>query len=379
MTVARGFAALAAATAMAPWLLFSAPAAHADESLLSDCSSVVSQETVSSPEPSVQEPGTLTHYALGGQDYTYVAPPASWTPLLASDTELSFYNFPARPTDPAGLAAWTDEWTHYSGVGSPAMCATNLTAAATDILTDLSGTTYSNIWAGEVATQATNYTRAYASLVDHADTGCTGQTDSHVRWTGLGGYGTHELLQNGIISGDHGAQDLAWIEALNSTYDTGVRTIPATTFAVRFGDRLNVATLYNATTKSVTYQFHNLTTGQAYNPAYTNIMTTNQTTHVDSTQPIATMYNGSSAEVIDERTTVLSTKTPTPLRQFPTSSYTNASSSTGGGTALTNIRSQTHANLPMIMKNGTKLAGVGYDATADAFHDTWVACGANGA
>ena len=47
-----------------------------------------------------------------GRDYTFadgfheVVPPANFDPASASDSELSVYGFPPRPTDPAALAKW---------------------------------------------------------------------------------------------------------------------------------------------------------------------------------------------------------------------------------------------------------------------------------
>jgi hypothetical protein len=41
-----------------------------------------------------------------------VAPPVGFSPVNASSSQLRCYGFPAKPTDPEGLKAWTHVMTH---------------------------------------------------------------------------------------------------------------------------------------------------------------------------------------------------------------------------------------------------------------------------
>ena len=84
--------------------------------------------TATAQEANNAQAGTAIHYsnkqvlADGGIDYAFNIngvqnilhePPDGFTPATATDTQLAEYGFPARPTDKAGLAAWTAKWSKF--------------------------------------------------------------------------------------------------------------------------------------------------------------------------------------------------------------------------------------------------------------------------
>jgi hypothetical protein len=310
--------------------------------------------------------------------------PSGFDPLTASDSELAFYHFPARPQDPQALSDWNAEWSHFGGLIVPTMCTTDQASIeAGNLLTDSLGDPLnggasgaaktSNNWAGVAATGRTNYTTAYGSTVVSTQTLCAGtQTSEHVAWVGIGGDGNQLLLQNGYEQYSSTPTTSLWYEGLNATYDTHIVRI---SMGVKSGDSLNIATHHDNGT--VTYQFHNLTTGIASNPAFATLPAYNRATGAGPTNvAVNTMYNGSSAEVIDERPFNYGNRTLDQLRQFGRSSWSEASAATGTFTTRTAMRDLPHDAISMVNKASTAtLAKPSAGSSSLSFYDTWYSCG----
>jgi hypothetical protein len=132
---------------------------------------------------------TVTHFALApGDDIEQITPPANFTPLTATDAELTLLGLPPHPTDPDALKAWQDMFAGYRGTSAPGMCTTSKTAA----------TETSANWSGVVAYGHSDYRRAYAQYrVPTFAASCIHASDLDL-WTGIGSpSGNPKLLQNG--------------------------------------------------------------------------------------------------------------------------------------------------------------------------------------
>jgi hypothetical protein len=343
-------------------------------------------------------------------------PPSQWRPVSASAVELDYYGIPARPADPSALQAWLTEWTDYSGfaspegnclfdhpIGSTAVISIDPDAVAADptvvtsnpgplltspgialadptiltseplgLLTDSSQAAASSNWAGVIANVRGNYTETYGSITQPTQTYCPGPTSSsHSSWVGIGGLGSdHALIQNGTVQYGSPAVTVAFWESISPTGGVDVQG-GNTAFPVSAGDQVNVSTTYTPT--RISYGFHNLSTGQVWGYPFYGV------NHV----PPPAFYDGTSAEVIDERATNSTTHVIDELRQFSPASWSAARVAWGAG-ALTAIRSVPHYGLlmkqsgPSGSKTMTTLAHPVGGAAPDTFTDHWDACGRNG-
>lgn len=168
-------------------------AARADESV-----------TVQPIVTSLPDGGTQSTYDMpDGTVMTTNTPPAGFDPLTASAEQLSEYNFPAEPSDPAAAAAWTAAMSAYVSDPAPGP----LTVDTTD---SNGGPIYGN-WAGYVAGDRTAVDHHYVAIKDSFTvpniSNCN--TDDSLKelalWVGLGGADSgngNDLLQQGLECGE---------------------------------------------------------------------------------------------------------------------------------------------------------------------------------
>lgn len=118
--------------------------------------------------------------------------------------------------------------------------------------------------------------------------------------TFIGGNGNKVLLQNGLVQHGSSAGDRLWYEGLSPTHDS--RQVVVSTPAVKTGDSVNIMTKYDVNNATVTFQFYDTTTGVANNLQPMSTMTVyNRSTGAQGTTTVNNLYNGESAEAIDER------------------------------------------------------------------------------
>jgi hypothetical protein len=311
-------------------------------------------------------------YAWNGTLLTVKIPPAGWWPVDAPSSELAFYDVPPRPTDPGALAAWRDEWIHYTGVGRIAPCiqpgVQNVNSTSTN-------------WGG-IEAYGNTYTQAYGQPgVPHSLFACP-HASGHSIWVGLGGdtgingFSPGGLLQNGIT--DDGSTPNQWywfFEAIswrhNPTVDTG-EVEPGEQSAV--GDRINITTIYDPTLNSVHFGWHDLTSGQSLGLDYQDISATDANGNV-YVLPTSSYYDGGTAETIDERP-AYAWSNPTrylDLRKWDSGpvNWTSATVSYPGTTGAA-IRSVPHTGL--IMNDGNLLLQPSGGADPTTFSDAWMNC-----
>lgn len=207
----------------------------------------------------------------------------------------------------------------------------------------------------------------YARTVLQIELSTCSPADAHSDWVGLGGWDGRPLLQNGIASAGNVSGFFAWWEALNSSHDTFQVTAPLT---VHTGDVVSMSTTYNKTAKTVTFSWHNQTTGKvvAIGPM------ASIETHDSVVLPTWEFYDGSTGEVIDERPEVGGVYDK--IRNFGSQSWDQARVYANGSTSYSGIRSVPHLGPTMTNDAQTKTLVTPTGTTTEAFRDSWDQCGA---
>ncbi|MGI5166489.1 G1 family glutamic endopeptidase [Spirillospora sp. CA-253888] len=239
-------------------------------------------------------------FAFAGAPMEVVLPPAGWDARTASDEELERYGFPERPAGGPELAEWTAENVEYGEV-EPAFCQTGRSNGA--VLESMN-------WAGIVGASASAprrraWRQASATWVqpryDMASCRRVRAVPANSIWPGLGGNNarrTRGLLQNGTNI-DHAGRPYIWWEAIDirrgrvvyDTTETRVRGL-----RVRPGHRIKAQTVYRGGRRpSVTFRFYNASTRKR--------LILGPWHHIHG-RPVRHFYDGATAEVIGERSTV---------------------------------------------------------------------------
>ncbi|MFI6515069.1 G1 family glutamic endopeptidase [Spirillospora sp. NPDC050679] len=239
-------------------------------------------------------------FAFAGAPMEVVLPPAGWDARTASDEELERYGFPERPAGGPELAEWTAENVEYGEV-EPAFCQTGRSNGA--VLA-------SRNWSGVVGARASAprrraWRQASATWIqpkyDMATCRRVPAVQANSVWPGLGGDSarrTRGLLQNGTNM-DHAGRPYIWWEAIDIrrgriVYDTAETRVRG--LRVRPGHRIKAQTVYRGGRRpSVTFRFYNASTRKRL------ILGPWHRIHG---RPVRHFYDGTTAEVIGERSTV---------------------------------------------------------------------------
>jgi hypothetical protein len=133
---------------------------------------------------------------------TSLIPAPGFSPLTASATQLQFYGFPARPTDPSDLAAWTAAMAAYRSdlpPTQPMQVVTSSTPAASPAYTNWGG-----YIVGNQRAQSNAYVAVKTEFSAPSVSGCSASALVGF-WIGLGGTiqtRDNTLVQQGIECGD---------------------------------------------------------------------------------------------------------------------------------------------------------------------------------
>lgn len=305
----------------------------------------------------------VTARSDGGKDYVYFmkgqrvvipSPPPGFTPASATDDQLSYYGFPARPLDPSALPEWRDSVAHiHTAPAPPFLIETKYRAPFSVTNAGGSGGAEATLcspinlcWGGYVNT-GTTFTQSYIDYTEpgEAQTSCSG--DAVVAWTGLGGYDGGLLGQDGTAPyvGGMPAHE-AWWEAWPENNITQLN------FAANRGDDIQAHVSWQSSYYRFKFTVWDTTIGQQQTAYYT-----------PQTHP----FDGNSSEFIIERpqdqTTIY------PLRNFWTGWSVIAAQSN-------NIGMQ---NFPLSRYNIQNKAGTTLETTSgnngQSFSATWDACG----
>lgn len=234
--------------------------------------------------------GTLKTKNLDAGQLQVASPPAAFDPETASADQLETYAIPPKPAD-----STSEDYSLWLRI---ATSAAHATVASVCSETVLSAEGYPEVavpsgnWGGYVAKQSTDsYIGVAAQWVEPSYaapvTGCSAPQASI--WVGVGGYGTQSLLQAGTALDSKGAH-IAWYEWLSPSNTVPMQGISEA--VIRPGDVIYTYVSASKATNQVTFSVSNLTLGTYYPKRFT--MT-----------PLANFLDGTSAEVVVERPTIL--------------------------------------------------------------------------
>jgi peptidase A4-like protein len=291
--------------------------------------------------------GTINDYWRDGVLTQVPLPPASFKPLTASAADLAAYGFPPRPDTQDELIAWQSDLASWKPTPDIGACEVpGLTAA------------FNNpIWSGYDADSTSSSTYIAVQGDYHQPTkGSTScASPQEVSWVGLGGYHTGRLMQDGTGI-DATGHYYAWYEWLNDTNDIGITKMASVT--VHAGDRIH------------TYVVH-----QTSGSGQTTFYVADNTTGTSQSRIVnlgSAYYDGSSAEMIDERPSIGGI--PTNLTNFGTVNWTNAKVQRSNATWYT-LGSQTNVEFDMWATNFSHiLAFPDVMSSSTTFSDTWYRC-----
>ena len=289
-----------------------------------------------------------------------IQPPTGFDPLTASAEELDRYGVPTKPTD-----STSEEFTNWlalaqvlAGQNSASICDLDSNPSDPQIF----NTVFSHNWGGYVAKQSIPaYIGVAAQWVEPAyaapTAGCA--TPQASIWVGVGGYKTQSLLQAGTALTASGAH-VAWYEWLSPL--SSVPMLLFTNSSIRAGDSIYAYVSVSTNLSQVTFNVTNLSTSTYYTQRVT--MT-----------PISNFLEGTSAEVIAERITLVagSTSSLADLANFGTIPFTNAQVQVPDGTYRT-LRATVPLQLSIVNASNVALESTSTMPSATSFSTSFLAC-----
>jgi len=200
---------------------------------------------------------TWYQYDVGSSRMTYLVPPSSFDAATATSAELAEYGIPLRPpaSDPTMLNFWVSMVNNLK-LETPPTTLISIPATA--------GSVTNSHWAGYADSfdSGTLYSSAEGLYVEPSLTGTQCSSSSVVFWTGLGGYPSGTLAQDGTALNAPGlANNQAWSEFLPAQPGA----IPQNLYATPGQDFYAQVTYVNADTVNM-YMYNSYTgLGLSYN------------------------------------------------------------------------------------------------------------------
>lgn len=177
-----------------------------------------------------EDSGFVYEYVIAGKVDLVPVPPASFKPTSASNAQFAEYGFPLRPASSTQQAAWANEFADFRGVPPPALCladhantanqgqpSAGPTAARPTVGTPTAANSTSNNWGGTVTDGGERFVAIQGGWGQSAAGACgcgTADTDEST-WTGLGGWASPGLLQEGTDMQGTPSSMYTWYEYLH--------------------------------------------------------------------------------------------------------------------------------------------------------------------
>ncbi len=307
------------------------------------CTPLPSAPQTSQADVDTGQAVTVLHWSLPDLDVAQVIPPTGWSPLQASDADLEEYGFRVRPTDPAALADWNEEFSppnfsHVAAIRPGQMCNTGVVAGGSGLVqpdidtNDVAGTAdpgtvgapqSSQNWGG-IVDNGNGFNYVYGRMAEDTATNCNGN-DIHFTWVGLGGWnGNQSLLQNGTGQQAPIGSDYAWYEAISAQHLNPSVSL-GSAFPISAGDTVAMSThWYGGSNAHAVFYWHNYRTGTVI-----TVRINDKSVAGD----LSSNHDGTSAEVIDERGAFYNSSDKSwyyaKLRQHTTTHWTHAVSARG--------------------------------------------------
>jgi len=270
---------------------------------------VYTYEATTNPDGSI----TQTYKFANGLVAESQQPPPGFSPLNATNAELTQYGLPARPVgrDPGSMATWTQAMSAWRAAAPMSLA---IQQASSKVPGDLAQDFESGVgdWGGYVDYSSTGDESAYtgaqsvfaAPNVGASCGGSNGGTTVIGVWTGLGGYGSDgALIQSGAEAGENleGSQPQSvwqpfWELANAFSPQLLKGTNQSTAIAIQPGNTVWSKTTYSSSNGGTANFFiENETSGMSSSFSLTNNPLTG---------PISGYYYGDHADFVTEEPTV---------------------------------------------------------------------------
>ena len=308
-------------------------------------------------------------YSIDGTTATFPVPPPGFDPLHASDAQLAEYGFQARPpSDSVAYASWAETMSSYRSTPVPdiALGPTISRPHQPAAGSTPAGGFVNGSWGGWIANWGAGTTHYVATQMDFTEpsvssTSCS--SSSEAAWTGLGGYNTAKLVQDGVevptnatsLCSSKASGYCAWYEYLNATSNHGPTIMSNVT--IHSGDNMHLYTVYSSALGRINFYVADNTTGTSQSVIINNVGTS--------------YYDGSSGDFIGAEAA-----SGTPLKHFSTFSTRNgyAENTAGTWTTISSARYPTKSTL-INLNNGDVLATTGnLNSSGTGFSMSWLRC-----
>lgn len=259
----------------------------------------------------------------GGKDYVYIiegienhylVPPEDFNPLTATDAQLERYCFPARPEIVNGISdqnedqsteysEWVKLMENYSGTPDPDLSIriTPITDENNEATTRATSSRTSKIWSGYESNLGANSSAFYTQVqVDFKQPTISATSGSCLNsyWVGLGGRNTPKLVQAGTAT-EGKSNHYAWYEYLSDSTGQTVAMQVIPNLSISAGDNIHVYISFQKANGKFGYYVANNTTGKSASGYVDNL-------------PSSTQFDGTTAEWIVERCSMVSGSTSIP-------------------------------------------------------------------
>lgn len=298
--------------------------------------------------------------SIGSAEVQFPVPPRGFDPLNATASQLQEYGFQPRPQGGAALTAWDQLMAHYKSTPTPSIAlGPRISTPAQPHQQPVSASVTSGNWAGWLADSSSQ--EFVASQMNYTQPTAESTTCSNSKqavWTGLGGYNSTQLVQDGTaLPGTLSSGYNAWYEYLNGTSNHGPTILSK--MSVAAGDSMHLYVSYSTANGSIDFYVANNTNGTSQSVVVSNVGTS--------------YYDGSSADYITERP-ACGSNCLYPLHKFTTFSSNTAEAETTGGQWIP-ISSSPYPYKLLMYAGSTKLAAPsGLNSSGDGFSTTWYNC-----
>lgn len=213
--------------------------------------------------------GKIYTYLIDGVTEKYPVPPNGFSPLTATDEQLSTYGFPARPdtSDAEAYDSWVSLMIGYEGTPIPSIEVRERPVSDEHVYSSTvtrATTIYNDHWSGYISDLGANSSKFYTQVqMDYTQPKIksTSGTCGISYWVGLGGgrAGSSSLVQAGTAS--RGLyENYAWFELVGDSknhYEQKIENL-----AINAGDEIHVYVAFQAANNIFNCYIVNKTTGK---------------------------------------------------------------------------------------------------------------------
>lgn len=243
--------------------------------------------------------GKIYTYLIDGVKQKYPVPPDGFSPLTATDEQLSTYGFPARPdtTDTEAYDSWVSLMTGYKRTPVPNIEIRKkaiVDEQTSNITNARASTIYSSNWSGYISDLGSSSSKFYTQVqMDYTQPKIKNVSGSCgiSYWVGLGGgrSGSSSLVQAGTAArGLH--ENYAWYELIGDSKNHYEQKIDS--LAINSGDEIHVYVAFQAANNIFNCYIVNKTIGE-----HQSIVLDGAEGEIDADYP----FDGTTVEWVVER------------------------------------------------------------------------------